>query len=176
MKIRFFFSFVAALLLGGPTMAPAAPGDANAFAARVCALFPRARGDITSWRGLGCSWRYVDGKELQSGETLTLTAHRMASPEQIAAYRKVEDGYIDGMVRYGLATVSSVSYCGAGAGRKAIITASAELLMVSGYMVCGNHYISADMKLHRGSRLDPSRLFDDLMPQVLPLIGIGGTR
>lgn len=148
-----------------------APTDANAFARRVCNLFPRASGNITSWRGLGCSWNYVDGKALSQGETLTLTAHRNASAEQIAAYRRAEDGYIDGMAKYGLAKITPFDACGKGTGRKAIITASPDLTMVSGYVVCGAHYISADMKVKPGTGVDPSGLFDDLMPLVLPLIG-----
>lgn len=148
-----------------------APSDANAFARRVCNLYPKASGSITSWRGLGCSWTYVDGKALSHGETLTLTAHRNATPVQIAAYRNAEDGYIDGMAKYGLAEITAFDACGPGTGRKAIITASPDLIMVSGYMVCGAHYISADMKVKPATGVDPSRLFDDLMPLVLPLIG-----
>lgn len=149
----------------------AAPSDANAFGRRVCNLFPTASGSITAWRGIGCSWTYVDGKALSQGEALTLTAHRNATPAQIAAYRGAEDGYIDGMAKYGLAKITPLNTCGKGSGRKAIITASPDLLMVSGYLVCGSHYISADMKVEPQTGIDPSRLFDDLMPSVLPLIG-----
>ena len=159
-----------ALLLGFSAPAPASGDDLNGFARRVCNLYPGAEGSITAWRGLGCSWHFVHGKELTQGEALVITAHRAATPDQIAAYRKAEDGYMDGMAQYGLAKITPISYCGPGAGRKAIITASPELLMVSGYMVCGNHYISADLKVKPGTGVDPSRLFDDLMPQVLPLI------
>lgn len=174
MKYCVLLTAMAPLLLAGTTPSYAAPGDANGFARRVCNLMPRASGNVTSWRGLGCSWHYIDGKALTNGETLVLTAHRAATAEQIAAYRKAEDGYIDGMAQYGLAKVTSVAYCGAGSGRKGIITASPDLLMVSGYMVCGNHYISADLKVKPGTGVDPSRLFDDLMPLMLPLIGAGG--
>lgn len=52
-----------------------------------------------------------------------------------------------------------------------MITASPDLLMVSGYVVCEGHYISADMKVKPGTGVDPSRLFDELMPLMLPLIG-----
>ena len=67
--------------------------------------------------------------------------------------------------------ISSVNICSPDSSRKAVTTASPELLMVSGYAVCGGHYISADIKLKPGTGVDPSRLFDDLMPLMLPLIG-----
>lgn len=161
--------------------APARPSEANAFARRVCNLFPRASGSITSWRGLGCSWTQVDGKALTEGETLTLTAHRNATPDEMAAYLKYMDGYMDSMAKYGVASITPIASCGKGAdggrpasaavGRKAIITVSPALRMVTGYMLCGSHFISADMNMKPDSGVDPARLFDDLVPQVLPLIG-----
>ncbi|HNW19104.1 MAG TPA: hypothetical protein PKK17_11375 [Sphingorhabdus lacus] len=113
----------------------------------------------------------MDGKALAGSEAITLTAHRNATAEQISAYRNVEDGYADGMAKYGLAKISPVNMCGPGSGRKAVITASPELLMVSGYAICEGHYISADIKVKPGTGVDPSTLFDDLMPLMLPLIG-----
>ena len=171
--MRLFFSCctVAALLVGFSAASLARPDDSNAFGARVCSLFPRGSGNITAWRGIGCTWRYVDGKALAGSEAITLTAHRNATAEQISAYRNVEDGYADGMAKYGLAKISPVNICGPGSGRKAVITASPELLMVSGYAICEGHYISADIKVKPGTGVDPSTLFDDLMPLMLPLIG-----
>lgn len=166
----FCLTFFAALV-GGDVALSARSDDSNAFGARVCGIFPRGSGSITAWRGIGCTWHYVDGKALGSSETLTLTAHRNATPDQITAYRNTEDGYADEMAKYDLATISPVNICGPGSGRKAVITASPELLMVSGYAVCGGHYISADMKVKPGTGVDPSRLFDDLMPLMVPLIG-----
>ncbi len=171
MRFFIFCLTLIAALVGGDVASSARPDDSNAFGARVCGIFPRGSGSITAWRGIGCTWLYVDRKALGSSETLTLTAHRNATPEQIRAYRNAEDGYADGMAKYGLATISPVNICGPGSGRKAVITASPELLMVSEYAVCGGHYISADMKLKPGTGLDPSRLFDDLMPLMVPLIG-----
>lgn len=172
--MRLFFSCCTlfALCAGLNAASLARPDDSNAFGARVCSLFPRGSGNITAWRGIGCTWHYVDGKALASSEAITLTAHRHATAEQISAYRNAEDGYIDGMAQYGLAKISPVNICGPSSGRKAIITASPELLMVSGYVICEGHYISADMKVKPGTGVDPSRLFDDLMPHMLPLIGI----
>lgn len=155
--------------------APARTSDANSFARRVCNLYPTASGSITSARGLGCSWRAVHGKPLTDGEKLTLTAHRNATPAEIAAYLKFMDGYMDEMAKYGVAQITPIGGCGkttgAPVGRKAIITLSPALRMVTGYMLCGRHFISADMNLKPESGIDPSRLFDDLMPRVLPLIG-----
>lgn len=51
------------------------------------------------------------------------------------------------------------------------MAASPEFLMVSGYTVCGGQYISADMEIKPGAGVDPSRLFDDLIPLMAPSSG-----
>ena len=66
--------------------------------------------------------------------------------------------------------ISSVNICSPDSSRKAVTTASPELLMVSGYAVCGGHYISADIKVKPGPGVDPSRIFDDVVGVLFPLI------
>lgn len=119
MNVNFFRFAIAIALIGCAAPSSARSDDSNAFGARVCSLLPRGSGNITAWRGIGCTWHYVDGKALGREEALTLTAHRHPTPEQIAAYRRVEDGYIDGMAKYGLAKISPFDLCGKGSGRKA---------------------------------------------------------
>jgi hypothetical protein len=88
-----------ALLAGLNATSSARVDDSNAFGARTCSLFPSGSGDLTAWPGIGCTWRYVDGKALAGSEAIALTAHRNATAKHISAYRNAEDGYAVGMAK-----------------------------------------------------------------------------
>lgn len=173
-KYNFIFALLASvllLLIAAPNIKAQTRHGVDNFAPRVCNLFPRGGGgNITSQRGIGCSWNYVDGAQLKSDERIVLTAHRNAPPEIMSAYKTHLDSYFDGMLKYKIGTATPLTMCPSGSGRKYVREHDINLIIVEGYLICEGHFISAEMVIRKGGYIDPKQLFDDLVPQVLPLI------
>ncbi len=170
---------IAISCLGALLLAISAPLSAQArlsendFGASVCRIFPAGGGGaVTFNRGYGCSWYSVNGRRLEQPEKIIVTAHRDADTETMARYLQYMERFMEGMQVSPFTHISTFGACepGGPTGRKMVLTMDPALSIVHGYMVCGGHFISADIILRNDGGADAAQLFDDLMPQVVPLL------
>lgn len=163
--------FVFALAICGAPRAHAAERGSAELGQAICSLLPSS-GLVIEHPGVGCRWSALPERPLLRGEVVELSVTQNTDE----AVRKSVVGdhrrYIDRMKQSHLFTkVTALNPClqsGLVGGRIWIF--HAEFTEMSGYAECNGQIIFLKVYLDKNGGTGPTKIFDDLIERVVPLL------
>ncbi|MEQ1538835.1 MAG: hypothetical protein ABL928_07910 [Sphingorhabdus sp.] len=163
------------LAIGATPNAHAAERDSAELGQAICSLLPSS-GVVIENSGVGCRWSALPDRPLLRGEVVELSVTQ--STDEAARKSVVGDHrrYIDQMKQSHLfAKVTALNPClQSGLEGNRIWIFHAQFTEMSGYAECNGQIISLKVYLDKNGGTGPTKVFDDLIQRVVPLLEPAG--